>query len=60
MLSGYPINIMFTNQYYIRLVNDTVNNGTLISQNLTNAVALDFHWDFGVRIMVLYIMKFYN
>ncbi|XP_021948531.2 low-density lipoprotein receptor-related protein 1 isoform X4 [Folsomia candida] len=45
--TSYPINIMFTNQYYIRLVNDTVNNGTLISQNLTNAVALDFHWDFG-------------
>ncbi len=38
---------MFTNQYYIRLVNGTINNGSLISQNLTNSVALDFHWETG-------------
>lgn len=43
-VADIPLDIMFTNQYYIRFVN----NVSLVSQNLTNSVALDFHWDFGV------------
>ena len=37
---------MFSNQYYIRMV-DTQNHLTLLAQNLTNAVALDYDWDGG-------------
>ena len=38
------VKIMFSNQYYIRLV-DLHHNENLVANNLTNAVALDFHYN---------------
>jgi hypothetical protein len=37
------VKIMFSNQYYIRLV-DLHHNENIVAHNLTNAVALDFHY----------------
>jgi len=34
---------IFTNRYYIRQM-DALGAVTLLTSNLTNAVALDFHW----------------
>ncbi|CAG7828356.1 unnamed protein product [Allacma fusca] len=44
--SSDAFKIMFSNQYYIRMV-DMQNHETLLAQNLTNAVALDYDWEGG-------------
>ena len=37
--------LLISNRYYIRNVTLSGNHEELLSMNLTNAVALDFHWD---------------
>lgn len=39
--TGDPIKILFSNQYYIRMV-DFENQEAIVAQNLSNAVALDY------------------
>ncbi|XP_023030772.1 low-density lipoprotein receptor-related protein 1 [Drosophila willistoni] len=42
--SDIPMKLIFSNRYYIRQVNVT-GNGTILINQLSNAVALDFDWD---------------
>lgn len=44
--SSEPVKLLLSNQYYIRMV-DQAGETSLLAQNLTNAVALDYDWDGG-------------